>query len=237
MHGRKSVFTCGITNMGCCDVSSVSRRRGWLVMELSRKPSVRRLLIGLMTAHFLFIITMKHHGSVGWGTGRFFLPLYPILAFGLSAFSNLAVWKEHAARALSFATMIYSAVFALAGVRYGVQGVMEPGVPTLKFRFLLDYSAFLQGLIWVAIIAGVIVELLYSTFRSNAEGSEKRIAPIATNNLTWLKSSDGEKWTETARKKLDVEDNRNQPFAVVEMKSKRGGRSRQLASAGFASPC
>jgi hypothetical protein len=102
---------------------------------------------------------------------------------------------------------------------------------------LLYYSAFLQGLIWVAIIAGVIVELLYSTFRSNAEGSEKRIAPIATNNLTWFKSSDGEKWTETARKKLDVEDNRNQPFAVVEMKSKRGGRSRQLASAGFASPC
>jgi hypothetical protein len=133
------------------------------------KPSVRRLLIGLMTAHFLFIITMKHHGSVGWGMGRFFLPLYPILAFGISAFSNLAEWKQHAARTLLFSTMIYSAVFALAGVRYGVQGVMEPGVPTLKFRFMLDYSAFLQGLIWVAIIAGVIVELIYSTFRSNPE--------------------------------------------------------------------
>jgi hypothetical protein len=45
--------------------------------------SKQALLLTLAAAHFLFIVSMRHHGSVGWGMGRFFLPLYPILAFGI----------------------------------------------------------------------------------------------------------------------------------------------------------
>ncbi|HEY2919836.1 MAG TPA: hypothetical protein VGK77_12690, partial [Candidatus Binatia bacterium] len=131
------------------------------------KPTVRRLLVGLMTAHFLFIITMEHHGSVGWGMGRFFLPLYPILVFGVSAFWDLAGWKGHAARALVFSSMVYSAAFAAAGVGYGVQGVMEPGVPTLKLRLMVEHYSLSQGLVWLAMVAGVINGLLYYTFGSN----------------------------------------------------------------------
>ena len=43
-----------------------------LILGHSIKPSARWLLISLMAAHFLFIITMEHHGSVGWGMGRSF---------------------------------------------------------------------------------------------------------------------------------------------------------------------
>ena len=50
------------------------------------KPRMRQLLLLLAAVHYLFIVTMEHHGSVGWGMGRFFLPLYPILALGLPAF-------------------------------------------------------------------------------------------------------------------------------------------------------
>jgi len=128
------------------------------------KPPARWLLLTLMAVHFLFIITMEHHGSVGWGMGRFFLPLYPILVFGLPAFWHLEGWKGHIARALLFSTLLYSAVFAVAGAGYGLQGVMEPGVWTLKQRLMANHYQFYQGLSWVAMIAGVLGEVLYQVF-------------------------------------------------------------------------
>ena len=127
-------------------------------------PPARRLLVTLAAVHFLFIITMKHHGSVGWGMGRFFLPLYPILAFGLPAIWHLEGWKGHMARALLFSTLLYSVVFAAAGAGYGLQGVMEPGVWTLKQRLIANHYQFYQGLFWVAMTGGVLGEVLYQVF-------------------------------------------------------------------------
>jgi hypothetical protein len=135
-----------------------------LIIGASKSSPQQRPLIALMGLHFLYIITMEHHGSVGWGMGRFFLPLYPILAFGVPAFWALEGWKGHLARALVLAALFYSAVFALAGAVYGVQGVMEPGLPTLKMRVMFDHYQFYQGLIWLAMLAGVLGELLHQLF-------------------------------------------------------------------------
>jgi hypothetical protein len=132
-----------------------------LIVAGSIAPPVRRLLLTLMAAHFVFIISMEHHGSVGWGMGRFFMPLYPILAFGLVALSDFEGWKGHVGRALVFGALFYSGAFALAGANYGVQGVMEPGVPTLKQRLMFDHYQLYQGLFWLAMIVGVLGALLH----------------------------------------------------------------------------
>ncbi|MGH7852052.1 MAG: hypothetical protein ACREP3_01320 [Candidatus Binatia bacterium] len=132
-----------------------------LVAWRPAKPYVKRLLLTLMAGHFLFIISMEHHGSVGWGMGRFFLPLYPILVFGLPAVLDFEGWKGYAARALLFGTMMYSAVYAAAGAWYGVQGVMEPGVPSLKLRLIFGNYEFYQVLFLLALMAGVTGELAY----------------------------------------------------------------------------
>jgi hypothetical protein len=132
----------------------------------SLKPPVRWSPVILLAGHFLFIISMEHHGSVGWGMGRFFLPLYPVLVFGLPGFLNLEGWKGSAARALLLATAVYSAALAAAGAWYGVQGVMEPGVPTLKLRLMFENHEFFQVLFLIALIAGVAGELLYQIFGS-----------------------------------------------------------------------
>jgi hypothetical protein len=139
---------------------------GVVGLALGRRisPPARLVLVTLAAVHFLFIITMKHHGSVGWGMGRFFMPLYPILVFGLPAFWHLEGWKGHMTRALLFSTLLYSAVFAAAGAGYGLQGVMEPGVWTLKQRLIANHFQFYQGLFWVALIAGVLGEVLYQVF-------------------------------------------------------------------------
>jgi hypothetical protein len=145
-----------------------------LIAGPSIAPELRKLLLALMTVHFLFIISMEHHGSVGWGMGRFFMPLYPILALGLTALWDQARWKGHILRALMFAALIYSAVFAFAGVSYGVQGVMEPGVPPLKLRFMFDHYELYQGLFWLALIGGVLGALLYPVFHIGG-------SPVARN--------------------------------------------------------
>ncbi len=133
------------------------------------KPLARRMVIALATVHFLFIVSMNHHGSVGWGMGRFFLPLYPILAFGLPAIWLLEGWKGHVARAVIFATVLYSGIFAVAGVGYGVQGVMEPGFPSLKLRLMMDRYHFYTGSIWIALIAGMLAEALSQTFKTTTK--------------------------------------------------------------------
>ena len=125
------------------------------------KASARSLLLTLMAGHFLFIISMEHHGSVGWGMGRFFLPLYPVLAFGLPAVWNFDGWKGVAARALLFGTFTYSVFYAAAGAWYGVQGVMEPGVPSLKLRLMFTNYDFYRISLLLALMAGVTGELAY----------------------------------------------------------------------------
>ena len=121
---------------------------------------LKRLLLTLLGVHFLFIISMEHHGSVGWGMGRFFLPLYPILVFGLPAMWNLAGWKGSAGRALVFATMMVSAVYSAAGAWYGVAGIMEPAVPTLKEMLIIGNYELYRGLFLLALIAGAVGELV-----------------------------------------------------------------------------
>ena len=131
-----------------------------LVLNRHVNPSARLLLVALAAVHFLFIISMEHHGSVGWGMGRFFLPLYPILAFGLPTFWHIEGWKGNVARVLLFSALLYSSVFAVAGAAYGLQGVMEPGVWTLKQRVIANHYHLYQGLFWVAVIGGVLGEVL-----------------------------------------------------------------------------
>lgn len=164
-----------------------------LIIGRSLKPAVHRLLVALMAVHFLFIITLEHHGSVGWGMGRFFLPLYPILAFGLPALWEITGWRGHVARGLTFSALLCSAIFAAAGALYGVQGVMEPGVPTLKLRMLFDYPQLYEGLFWVAVVAGVLGEILYQTFcatdrpvSSNSDSQSRRRFPKESKSSSSL---------------------------------------------------
>jgi hypothetical protein len=147
------------------------------------KPSVRKLLVALVAAHFLLIITMEHHGSVGWGMGRFFLPLYPVLVFGLAGFWDLGGWKGHIVRALMFSSIVYSATFAVAGVWYGVQGVMEPGVPPLKLRLSVEHYSLYQGLVWVALVGGVIGELAYYGLGSHGSIQRSFSLPLRQKSL------------------------------------------------------
>ena len=91
---------------------------------------------------------------MGWGMGRFFLPLYAVLVFGLTAIWQLEGWKGSVARALVFGSLLYSAVFAASGAWYGLQGVMEPGVPSLKLRFIFANYEYYQMLFLSSLIVG-----------------------------------------------------------------------------------
>jgi hypothetical protein len=144
------------------------------------QPRVR-LYIGVLAAvHFLFIVSMRHHGSVGWGMGRFFLPLYPVLALGLAALWDLEGWKGMVARVIVVAAMFYSFVFALAGVWYGVQGVKEPGFPTLKLRVIADQFELYGALPALVIGAGVLGEVLNQVYCSRIIRSTG--LPVAEGN-------------------------------------------------------
>ena len=149
------------------------------------------LLASLAAAHFLFIISMQHHGSVGWGMGRFFLPLYPVLALGLPAFWRLTGWKGNVARVLVISALLYSGAFAAAATAYGLQGVMGAGVWTLKQRVLANHSELYHRLFWIALIGGVAGEALKhlfcpaavsATHRSIRKASQKPIAGAGTTS-------------------------------------------------------
>jgi hypothetical protein len=87
--------------------------------------------------------------------------LYAVLVFGLPAVWQLEGWKGAAARTLVLGSILYSAVFAAAGAWYGLQGVMEPGVPSLKLKFIFGNYEFYQVLLLLALIVGVTGELAY----------------------------------------------------------------------------
>ena len=137
-----------------------------LTSKHSISRSSRAILLTLSVVHFLFIVSMRHHGSVGWGMGRFFLPLYPILVFGLPGVWRAERWKGHLLRVLMFGALLYSAVFAAATAWYGIQGVMEPGVPSLTVRFMFSHSQLYHGLPLLALVAGVAGELAFQSFRA-----------------------------------------------------------------------
>ncbi len=157
-----------------------------LTLSAPLKPRVRHMLMLLAAVHFLFIVTMEHHGSVGWGMGRFFLPLYPILALGLPAFFHLAGWPGKVGRGLVFCTLFYSVVFAVAATNYGVQGVMAPNVWTLKQRVMADYGDFHQRLFWLALVAGILGETILQVF---SEGK----GPVASGNARGSRQRDRQK--------------------------------------------
>jgi len=140
----------------------------------SRRPSEPRLLRpGLAIAllgHLCFISMMRHHGSVGWGMGRFFLPLYPIAAPGL-----LFAWQESDPKKAALfrgalcGALLLSLVHGFASAWLGLQGVMEPGLPSLtqvlRARFGLGYDA----LPWLALTLSVGVGAWLMTSRRGAE--------------------------------------------------------------------
>jgi hypothetical protein len=135
------------------------------LLVAGRLQSRLRAYIGALAAvHFLFIVSMRHHGSVGWGTGRFFLPLYPVLALGLPALWELEDWKGMAARVFVVAAMVYSCVFAFAGAWYGLQGVKESGFPALKLRLMADEFELYSALPVLAIGMGILGEVFYQLY-------------------------------------------------------------------------
>jgi hypothetical protein len=116
--------------------------------------------------------------------GRFFLPLYPILVFGLPAVWRLAGRQGNIARIFLFAALFYSAVFALAGAAYGLQGVMEPGVWTLRQRLMAEHYKFYQGLLWVAVIPGVLGEVLNQVLRAAPDSAAPRATRQARQGVS-----------------------------------------------------
>ena len=121
-------------------------------------PRRRLLAIGsLVLIHFLFILSIEHHGSVGYGIGRFFLPLFPLLALGLPAIMDYEDRRMFILRALLVASVIVSVFHAWAGAWYGLQGVMEPQLVNMSQRLDLELPLLYPLLHLLAVILGVAV--------------------------------------------------------------------------------
>ena len=121
-------------------------------------PRRRLLAIGwLVLLHFLFILSIEHHGSVGYGMGRFFLPLFPLLALGLPAIMDYEGRRMFILRALLVASVIVSVFHAWAGAWYGLQGVMEPQLVNMSQRLGLELPLLYPLLHLLAVILGLAV--------------------------------------------------------------------------------
>ena len=121
-------------------------------------PLKRLLVIGsLVLIHFLFILSIEHHGSVGYGIGRFFLPLFPLLALGLPAIMDYEGPRAFILRALLVASVIVSVFHAWAGAWYGLQGVMEPLLANMSQRLGLELPLLYPLLYLLAVILGLAV--------------------------------------------------------------------------------
>jgi hypothetical protein len=121
-------------------------------------PRERLMAIGsLVLIHFLFILSIEHHGSVGYGIGRFFLPLFPLLALGLPAIMDYEGRRMFILRALLVTSVIVSVFHAWAGAWYGLQGVMEPQLANMSQRLGLELPLLYPLLHILALILGLAV--------------------------------------------------------------------------------
>ena len=121
-------------------------------------PRERLMAIGsLVLIHFLFILSIEHHGSVGFGMGRFFLPLFPLLALGLPAIMDYEGRRMFILRALLVTSVIVSVFHAWAGAWYGLQGVMEPQLASMSQRLGLELPLLYPLLHLLAAILGLAV--------------------------------------------------------------------------------
>ena len=136
----------------------------------SLRGRVRLVLALAATAHLGFCITVPHDGSLGWGVGRFLLPLFPVLALGLPAPVELCGWGAPAWRALLTGGLVYSGLHGLAAAWYGVNR-FSPGhsLPGLLLQ--------LRGVYYVALPV-VCLALGYFVNALRREGSVRAsVAP------------------------------------------------------------
>jgi len=108
-----------------------------------------RAVLALAALHFAFIVSIPHHGSVGHGIGRFFLPLFPLLAFGVPALWAMEGRGRAWMRGALAATALVSVAHALAGAALGLHGVMEPQLLSLQERLSLQFPAG-DSLLWLS---------------------------------------------------------------------------------------
>ena len=131
---------------------------GALGMLRTEWPRRRLVAIGsLVLVHFVFIVSIEHHGSVGYGIGRFFLPLFPLLALGLPAVMDHGGRGMFLLRVLLVSSVLVSAFHAWAGAWYGLQGVMEPQLANMSQRLRLELPLLYPLLPLLAVILGLAV--------------------------------------------------------------------------------
>jgi hypothetical protein len=107
-------------------------------------PKVRWSLVSLVGVHLLFCMTMPSNGDVGWGSGRFVLPVFPGLALAIPGLRTLQGWAAAFHRPLLLGTFLYSGFHGLAAAYYGMH-LFGEGVR------LSDHLAELWGAAYLAL--------------------------------------------------------------------------------------
>ena len=120
-------------------------------------PKRLMAIASLVLLHFLFILSIEHHGSVGYGIGRFFLPLFPLLALGLPAVMDYEGPRKFILRVLLVSSAIVSVFHAWAGAWYGLQGIMEPPLANMGQRLSLELPLLYPLLYLLALVLGLAV--------------------------------------------------------------------------------
>ena len=122
----------------------------------TRWPRKRLIAIGsLVLIHLGFILSIEHHGSVGYGIGRFFLPLFPFLALGLPVIMDYEGRRVSILRVLLVSAILVSTFHAWAGAWYGLQGVMEPQLANMSQRLRLELPLLYPLLYVLAVMLGL----------------------------------------------------------------------------------
>ena len=129
---------------------------GLLGLFRTRWPPRRLVAIGsLVLIHLVFILSIEHHGSVGYGMGRFFLPIFPLLALGLPAALDYEGPRIFMLRVLLASAFLVSVFHAWAGAWYGLQGVMEPALASMRQRLGLELPLLYPLLYVLALVLGL----------------------------------------------------------------------------------